>query len=586
MLVGPVFSREFTTTPRSWRLYFSRALYVLTLFGLVLTARLIVFGSRPVHGLGDLARFGSAVFALLAPVQLALAVAFSALLAAAAVAQEKDRRTLDLLLMTRMTNAELVLGKLLASMLTVLVLIGASVPLFMLLTLFGGMSLEQVAGVVGVTLTAAILAGSLGSTLALWREKGFQALALTTVLLMLWLLAGEALASGWFGVGWAGVSAEQWAGALTPARALWDAMQPLADEQSRLPIVGRPVYGFLAIAAATAVLLNGWAVLRVRAWNPSREAGYGSEPAEAGETAADIHASPGVRRDVWDNPILWREVRTKAYGKRMLIVRVAYLVVFAICSAGLLAVLSVDGPTRAALPPAAAPLAPLMVLGLLLVNALAVTSLTTERDLKALDLLLVTDLTPKEIVYGKLVGIFYNAKEMIALPILLCVGMWVAGRLDGENLLFLMIGLLVVNFFAAMLGVHLGMMYANSRTAVGVSLGTLLFLVLGIAVCMRMMLAFQGSFGNQLQAFLAFMFGGGVGLVAAVGRRYESKALVIACMSAPFATYFVMTSFLKANFGAAALITIVTYGFATAAMLVPAIDEFDVATGRTRAQDV
>ena len=72
--------------------------------------------------------------------------------------------------------------------------------------------------------------------------------------------------------------------------------------------------------------------------------------------------------------------------------------------------------------------------------------------------------------------------------------------------------------FVAMLGVHSGMTYANSRTAVAVSLGTLLFLLLGIAVCMRMMVAFQQNFDEQLQAFLAFMVGGGVGLFCASGR--------------------------------------------------------------------
>ena len=40
------------------------------------------------------------------------------------------------------------------------------------------------------------------------------------------------------------------------------------------------------------------------------------------------------------------------------------------------------------------------------------------------------------------------------------------------------------------------------------------------------------------------------------------------------------------NFGAAFLVTVGVYGFATAAMLVPAIAEFDVTTGRTTAQDL
>ena len=105
MFVGPVFTREAAATPRNWRLYFLRALYVAALFALVATAWLILFGSQPLRTLGDLARFGAAAFALVAPVQLAIAVAFSALLAAAAVAQEKDRRTFELLLLTRMTNS-------------------------------------------------------------------------------------------------------------------------------------------------------------------------------------------------------------------------------------------------------------------------------------------------------------------------------------------------------------------------------------------------------------------------------------------------------------------------------------------------
>ena len=82
---------------------------------------------------------------------------------------------------------------------------------------------------------------------------------------------------------------------------------------------------------------------------------------------------------------------------------------------------------------------------------------------------LVTDLTPKEIIFGKLGGIFFNAKEMILLPAALCVACWWFGRLSTENLVFTLISLVVLNAFVAMLGVHAGMTYANSRSAVGVS---------------------------------------------------------------------------------------------------------------------
>jgi ABC-type transport system involved in multi-copper enzyme maturation permease subunit len=598
LLVGPVFNREVATAPRSWRLYFLRAVYVGVLFGLAATAWLIVFGSQPVRTLGDLARFGAAVFALIAPVQLAIVTGFAALLTAAAVAQEKDRRTLDLLLMTRMTNSELVLGKLLASTLSVLVLILAGIPFLMLLTLLGGVSFVQVARVVGVSITAAFAAGSLGSTIGLWREKTFQTLATTALALMLWLLLGEAIAGGAFGDSWVGSSIAKWAEAVSPVRAIFAAARPTTGEPPLVvaaPWLGDSVRMFMFVALAAGLLLNAIAIAMVRVWNPTRETRQQTEEEsrDAAVHAADpnahvdVHAAPGQVRQVWDNPILWREICTWAYGKKVVIVRIAFLAVFVACAVAAFRSLQTARPVYGEpMPAAAQPLIPLLILGLVLVNALAVTSITNERDSKALDLLLVTDLTPKEIIFGKLGGVMFNAKEMILLPALLCVAVWWYGRLSTENLVFVLLSFTVLNAFVAVLGIHAGMTYENSRTAVGVSLGTLLFLLLGVAVCMRMMVAFQTSFDYQLQAFAAFMLGGGIGLYVALGWRNPSPAIWWASIFAPLATFIVIVNFLRMSYGAAALVTILMYGFATAAMLIPAVHEFDVATGRTTAKDI
>ena len=48
------------------------------------------------------------------------------------------------------------------------------------------------------------------------------------------------------------------------------------------------------------------------------------------EKRAKAHAAPGQARQVWQNPVLWREVRTLAYGRRPLLVKVAFGVVFAL----------------------------------------------------------------------------------------------------------------------------------------------------------------------------------------------------------------------------------------------------------------
>ena len=68
----------------------------------------------------------------------------SAIQAASNIAVEKDRQTLILLLMSRLTNSELVLGKLFSSLLSIGVMLITSLPIFMLIVLFGGTSFEQV----------------------------------------------------------------------------------------------------------------------------------------------------------------------------------------------------------------------------------------------------------------------------------------------------------------------------------------------------------------------------------------------------------------------------------------------------------
>jgi hypothetical protein len=409
---------------------------------------------------------------------------------------------------------------------------------------------------------------------------------------------------GAFGSGWWGLSAETWAAGFSPWEAILEASRPYVQPDPALGILATPVHLFLLAAVVTALLLDGVAVAMVRVWNPIREAQaavredetwhrtsiWGEEHDAAAEGARSARAAAAAPRDtvcrsrpVWDNPVVWREIATWAYGRKILIIRLAYLTLFAL-AAGRLAWMVWHAQTISR-PVAMATLGPLFLLSLVLVNAQAVTALTSERDSRALDLLLVSDLTPKEIVYGKLGGVLYNTKEMILLPMLLCGYLWYAGVLSGENLAYLLGGLAVLLAFAAMLGIHAGMIYVNSRVAIATSLGTVFFLFLGVATCMWMMVAFSGSFGAQLQPFLAFMVGGGVGLYVALGARNPSAAIGVASFLCPFATFYAITSlFLNYTLGVF-LVTAAAYGFTTAAMLIPAIYEFDVATGRTTLGD-
>ncbi|MFH1919199.1 MAG: ABC transporter permease subunit [Planctomycetota bacterium] len=623
MLIGPIFSRELVVAPRRPWLYVTRAVYCLLMFFLISTAWLILTGTQLVRDLGDMARFGALLFPILAQLQLALAVFFSALLAASAVAQEKDRRTLVLLLLTNLSNSELVLGKLMASLLNVLVVVAAAVPLFMLSALFGGVSFDQIARVFAVTFASMIVCGSLGSTLALWREKTFQALAMTVLVLVLWLAVWKIVATGVAFESWLGLSCQTWAVGFSPWEAILEASRPFVEAEAALGPLGTPVNLFLLMAVVTTLLLNGVAVGMVRVWNPSREsrptaleedtwrresiwsaehdearadavgdafvgqarsaevgpATTGKMPVPPAERPRQVSSGKAARtRHVWDNPIIWREIRTWAYGRKIMIVRLAYLVLFALAAASLHWM--VESESFVARGGGALVLAALFLLSFVLVNAQAVTALTSERDGRAIDLLLVSDLTPKEFVYGKLGGAFYNTKEMLLLPMLLCVYLWYAEAVGLEDLIYLLVGSAVLYVFVAMLGVHAGMAYDNSRSAIATSLGTVFFVSLGVAICMRIMLSFSGQFEVQLP-FLGLIVFGGAGLYLALGVRNPSTAIGLASFACPLVTFYAITSYFMNQNHLAFVAMVVAYGFMTFAMLIPAIDEFDVATGRT-----
>jgi hypothetical protein len=129
----------------------------------------------------------------------------------------------------------------------------------------------------------------------------------------------------------------------------------------------------------------------------------------------------------------------------------------------------------------------------------------------------------------------------------------------------------------------IGMQYDNTWAATATSLGMIFFLFVGIAACIWIMVAFSGSFETQLVPFSAFMIGGGIGLYITLGARNPSSAIATASFSLPIAVFYIITSMLLGKYLLVFVALCGAFGFTTAAMLIPSIAEFDVATGRTTA---
>jgi ABC-type Na+ efflux pump permease subunit len=597
-VLGPIFSREFVTVPRRERHHVSRLAILLLLWVIGLTAWQATVGFNRTATLGEAARFGLLLFQIYTFVLLTLLLFFSTLSAASTVSQEKDRRTFVLLLLTDMRDYEIVLGKMLGSLLPIGLLLLATIPVLALLLLLGGISATQVAQAALVLAATALAAGSLGGLIALWRERTFQALALSVLFLVLYLclVEGTGLIARASGVTDPG-TVQAW---FDPFTALARVLQPAAT-----PTPIAPAYGFAATMLLVSVLLNGIGIWKLRKWNPSgepiiqREAPDDTDDDPA--VRAKAHAAPGAVREVWDNPILFREIRTLAYGRRPLLVKLAYGVVLAlICY---FAVSALESGSRPAFV-AAYGLVPVAVLSLLLVSAQAVTSITSERDGRALDLLLVTDLSPKEFIFGKLGGVIYNTKEFLIPPLLLAIFYAVRGALAstprdaslGETLainfgpLLCVLGALIVLLaFGLVLGLHVALRIENSRLSIVHTLGTIFFLSVGALISIYLIVINTGSLGNQLLSFSAFILLGIGGLWWVLSADRPAPALTLAAALCPLAMFYTIINILVAKPGSQEstdplvpfLVIGAAFGFTIAAMLVPLLSEFDVALGRT-----
>jgi hypothetical protein len=604
----------------------ARAAFAGLLFILMWTAWQSLVGWRDVREVGTLARFGIILFQIFVLLQLTLMLFFAPLAAATAVAHEKDRRTFVLLLMTDLRDIEIIVGKLAASLLQILTFLAATAPVIFLCLLLGGISFGQAADILGVTAAAGLVGGSLGLVVALWRDRTFQSLALTLLVVVLSLAGIEALgyvfpAAKLFGI--------PLATALDPYRAVMAVLYPASDQLQRIQ---RTSLVFIPAALAVAAALNAFAIWKLRVWNPSanepREQREEGDEVEAAETLVEIEepalvavtsvgasgrapdplvrgGSPGGNgvattatglhvprrthrrivseakpyRRPWNNPVLWRELRTRAYGTKPLIIKGAYVLAFALAVAFFYANPDVESdPWRPA-----RVLIPVAILSLILVNAQGVTALTSERDTGALDLLLVTELTPPQFIYGKLYGVLYNAKEMVALPVLLTAWFAVSGKVATESAAFAIIDFLLLAHFSAMLGLHAAISYTNSRVAVANSLGTIFFLMVGILICAFLIILSDTEFGRQLLSFMIFIGAGSVALYASLGSKNPSQAIGLVSILTPFWSFYCVISLLEQNYLAAFLVSMGIYGFALLSMLVPAVSEFDIALGRTNA---
>ncbi|HEV3301799.1 MAG TPA: ABC transporter permease subunit [Planctomycetaceae bacterium] len=377
----PVLVKDLTEQAAQRRTYIIRFVYGLVLFassGVLFYANLGI-GATARQTLGR----GSTHFAILLTFQLVVMYLVVPLLTAGAIAGERQRETLVLLLLSPLTPRQIVLQKYLSRMTPVLSFVFLSFPLLAITYTFGGVTVaELILGIV-VLIFVCLELGAFGIMCSAWCATTAQALGATYVgaLLFPWFCSGVCCtlpAAGLWGaenvshvaaVVAAGFCVFSTAACLTIAETVL-AGRTFVTANRNVPPVLRLMDRFFEAMNSAA---GGIVLLRDRPGLPARE------------------------------PIRWRETRKRSLGTPRYLARVLLAIE--------LPVLVVAPAIRLYAAPAVQERAILTVLGLawmsaiLLVGVFAASLVSQERSRQTLSVLLTSPLTGRQILEQKFAGV-------------------------------------------------------------------------------------------------------------------------------------------------------------------------------------
>jgi ABC-type transport system involved in multi-copper enzyme maturation permease subunit len=509
VLPGPIFNVELLTSARRPRYLVVRTIYAAAL----LAALWINYESYNPGRYGyemsvqDMARRAAAFFAIFSFIQLIAILLAGPAMIAGTIATERERRTIEYLFASQLSNAEIVLGKLAARLLHLLYLVAAGLPVLAMAMLMGGIEPAVLARVFVYCLMITVTIGAMSIAVSVSSPRGKDAMMRIYIILVALLLL-PLLAWPFFGpqTVWVTEIIESThpfivlyniqRGAMVGRNALgvstggWSYLMP--------SLVAQSIFSLIAIA---------WATRSVRRVHLK----------ESGKSAKRRN----FRLQLWrpklgSSPMLWKELFIERVSVRLGVVAAVaqVLIVIAVIVGTLLLVGGIwwmsyvdqgywrhrrDWRIREFLQGSMFMTIPLRGIALLLVAVRAASSMTSEKERDSWLSLLATPLTASEIVWGKLWGSLYATRNVVFLLLFV----WVWGIFFAVYwplvVLAAMAEFMLACAFVALVGVMYSLKCQTSLRATGATIATCVFVG-----------------GGYLFCCIPFMFGGGSDAMALI----------------------------------------------------------------------
>jgi ABC-type transport system involved in multi-copper enzyme maturation permease subunit len=309
MLPGPIFRREVRAAARRRDLFVARTVLAL-LLGVITLVAIYLFiqveDERSRRDPATVRRYAAVVFGMAAGIEGSFLFLLALGAVAPSIAQEREKDTLWMLLLTRLTRLELVLAKLAGRLLPSVLILLTGLPVLLLAGWFAELPPLIVVEVVAVLVGTTIVAGSLAILASARHEKTGSAVGEALFGTMLWLVGFPLcwrLLPAQAGTLWGDLLAElrRLAGWIAPSSPVL-LMIDFSWISAGAGALSDRLVTMLALQGALIVLAVGGAVASLRLREPH-------------PNAADPHR--GYRPPVGDDPIFWREYVLPLRGGRM-----------------------------------------------------------------------------------------------------------------------------------------------------------------------------------------------------------------------------------------------------------------------------
>jgi ABC-type transport system involved in multi-copper enzyme maturation permease subunit len=547
---NPILVRVVHGSSRRPRHLAYRVAYLLALF-VVVAFTLLQATSGAGASLAELAKGASQTFKFASMTQLGLIAFLAPTFTASAITQERDAQTYNILLTTPLSSAQIVFGSLLSRLFFVFMLLLAGLPIFLITMVYGGVTTSQVFESFALSGATAFLTGSLAIATAMARVGTRRTIFSFYLLIALYLLIVYMLGQ-WEGTWVAEASASvdgrkmSWLTPLHPFLALQVALNQVeAPTPGQLGSYGAIARFALANPSTCYILWTTVAGLALTSLSVAfvRRSAKMGEPTFFSRFSSWLGRAPaGERkrppRNVWNNPIAWREAKTKASDGgwlRWLVIAVGFagaVFLFIRYDGGLAAATDLEttgviaqkvlgGASEEQLADRALAIKQQtlrrnlsfiflvqFVIAVLIATNTAATSMTKEREARTFDMLLTTLLTSKYIIWGKLRGLVSFCAPLVAGPALLLLAFGLFGLIASglraavavEGAVLVAALMLVFIAFACVTALQISLKSRTNLLATMSSITTVL-LIAGIASAIGM--AIVSASGGEVGAFLA-----------------------------------------------------------------------------------